>query len=96
MKGARGERALLRPYTYKKLHTPVADGDYALGWIVTQRDWGGGAVLTHAGSNTLNYCVVWMAPRVDFAVLVCTNQGGDRAAKATDEVASALIRYHQR
>jgi CubicO group peptidase (beta-lactamase class C family) len=95
LKGARGERALLRPYTYKKLHTPPAD-DYALGWIVTQRDWGGGTVLTHAGSNTLNYCVVWMAPRVDFAVLVCTNQGGSAAAKAVDEAAWTLIRHYLR
>lgn len=95
LKGARGERALLRPYTYRKLHTPPAD-DYALGWIVTQRDWAGGTALTHAGSNTMNYCVVWMAPRADFAVLVCTNQGGSLAAKAADEAAWTLIRHHQR
>ena len=94
LKGARGERALLRPYTYKKLHTPPADGDYAMGWIVTRRGWAGGTVLTHAGSNTMNYCVVWMAPLVDFAVLICTNQGGSLAAKATDEAAWTLIRHY--
>ena len=93
LKGARGERALLKPYTYKKLHTPP-DGDYALGWLVTQRGWAGGTVLTHAGSNTMNFCVVWMAPLKDFAVLVCTNQGGPAAAKATDDAAAALIRNY--
>lgn len=48
-------------------------------------------MLTHAGSNTMNYAVVWMAPLKDFAVLVMTNQGGDEAAKACDEAAGALI-----
>lgn len=94
LKGARGERAMLRTFTYKMLHTPVGDSNYAPGWIVTERDWGGGTVLTHAGSNTLNYCVVWMAPRVDYAFLVCTNQGGPAAAKATDDAAGMLIRNY--
>ena len=96
LKGARGERALLKPYTYKKLHTPPAEGNYALGWIVAERDWAGGPALTHAGSNTLNYCVVWMAPRIDLAALACTNQGGPIAARATDDAVAAMIRYHQR
>lgn len=96
LKGARGERALLKPYTYKVLHTPPDGGDYAMGWIVTQRDWADGTVLTHAGSNNLNYCVVWMAPRIDLAFLVCTNQGGPLAAKAADDAVATLIRYYQK
>jgi len=94
LRGARGEKALLKPETYRKLHTPPFDGDYALGWLVTERDWGGGRVLTHAGSNNMNLAVVWMAPLRDFAVLVVTNQDGEAAAKACDEVASALIQLH--
>jgi CubicO group peptidase (beta-lactamase class C family) len=94
LRGARGEGALLKPETYRKLHTPPFNGDYALGWLVTQRDWGGGTVLTHAGSNTMNFAVVWMAPQRDFAVLAVTNQGGDVAAKACDEAAAALIGLH--
>jgi len=35
-----------------------------------------------------------MAPLKDFAVLVCTNQGGPAAAKATDDAAAALIRNY--
>jgi CubicO group peptidase (beta-lactamase class C family) len=92
--GARGQRALLQPDTYKKLHTPPFGGDYALGWITVERPWGGGKVLTHVGSNTMNYAVVWVAPPRDFAVLVCTNQGGDAAARACNEAAGALIRHH--
>lgn len=88
LRGARGEKALLKFETYKKLHTPT--GDYAFGWIVTERPWGG-RVLTHAGSNTMNFAVTWVAPEKDFAVLVCTNQGGKTAETASDEAAGALI-----
>jgi CubicO group peptidase (beta-lactamase class C family) len=91
LRGSRGEKALLKPETYKALDTPPFGGEYALGWSTVERDWGGGRVLTHAGSNTMNYAVVWAAPTRDFAVLVTTNQGGPAAAKACDEAAAALI-----
>ncbi len=96
LRGAQGERALLRKATYKTLHTPPFGGDYALGWVVVKRDWGGGNVLHHTGSNTMNYANAWVAPGRGFAVLVCINQGGTTAAKATDAAAGALIRLHQR
>jgi len=83
---------LLRAETRKTLHTPPPGGHYAMGWLVTQRKWGGGRVLTHAGCNTMNFAVTWLAPRRDFAVLVATNQGGGGADKATDTAAAALIR----
>lgn len=54
---------------------PPFGGDYAFGWLATERPWGGGPVYTHAGSNTMNFAVVWLAPLKDFAVLVTTNQG---------------------
>lgn len=96
LRGDRSERALLRPESYKQLHTPAFGGDYASGWLVVDRPWGGGAVLNHAGSNTMNYAVAWVAPKRDFAVLVCTNQGGDSATKGTDEAAGELIKLHLR
>jgi CubicO group peptidase (beta-lactamase class C family) len=92
LRGARGDKAILRADSYKKLHTPPLGGEYAFGWMTVERDWGGGKVLTHAGCNTMNYSVVWMAPLKDFAVLVVTNQGDDVAAQACDEAASALIK----
>lgn len=91
LRGARGESGLLKPETYRVLHTPPFGGDYALGWIVVDREWGGGMVLSHAGSNLMNYAVVWMAPLKDFAVLIVTNQGGQAAATACDEASAALI-----
>ena len=94
LRGARGEPALLKDSTYQVLHTPPFGGDYGLGWIVVKRDWGGGTVLNHGGDNTMNHANVWIAPQRDFAVLVCINQGGDAAFKASDEAAGALIKLH--
>ena len=91
LRGARGEEALLKPATYATLLTPPPGGDYAFGWMVADRDWGGGRVLTHSGSNTMNLAVAWLAPLRNFAVLVVTNQGPPASVKACDEAASALI-----
>ena len=96
LRGARGEPALLKVESYAALHTVAGEGDFALGWIVAQRGWGGGAVLTHNGCNTMNFSVAWLAPKRNFAVLICVNQGDDGAARAADEAAAALIEVHQR
>ena len=81
LRGARGESALLKPESYQKLQTQPFGGDYALGWIVVLRSWGGGKVLNHGGDNTMNCANVWVAPKKDFAILVCVNQSGDQAFK---------------
>lgn len=91
LRGAMGKPALLKPATYQTMHTAPFGDTYALGWLAVQRDWGGGTVLNHSGSNTMNYANVWIAPNRDFAVLVCTNQGGDNAFAATDEAVGILI-----
>jgi CubicO group peptidase (beta-lactamase class C family) len=95
-----GAGMLLAPATLEKLHAP-ADGPgdrYAMGWIVGQRGWakgdgGDGRILTHAGSNTMWFAVVWIAPERDIAFLVACNQGGPTAALACDEAVGALIRH---
>jgi CubicO group peptidase (beta-lactamase class C family) len=94
LRGARGEKALLDPALYEMLQAPAFDDNYAFGWIVADRDWGGGKVLTHSGSNTMNLAVAWVAPLRDIAVLIVTNQGPPASVKACDEAASALIRDH--
>ena len=57
-----------------------------------QRDWGGGKVLNHAGDNTMNFANTWIAPQRDFAILVCVNQSGDSAFKASDAAVGELIK----
>jgi len=95
LRGARGEQpAFLKKSTYQALHTPPYGGDYGLGWVVTERDWGGGTVLNHTGCNTMNVANVWLAPKMDFAILVCVNQGDDAAHRASDDVVVGLIKLH--
>lgn len=83
---------LLKADSFDRLHTP--EGDYACGWMVTKRPWGDGRVLTHSGSNTAWFCVAWLAPKKDFAVLVCCNIGGDAGGKGADAAAGALIQEY--
>lgn len=85
---------LLRPETVQWLTTPTLNGSYAGGWIVLKRVWGGGEVLTHAGSNTMNYCVAWVAPKKQFAALVATNAYGPDTPKACDGAVGLLLRHY--
>ena len=55
------------------------------------RPWAGGDVLTHAGSNTMWYSVVWIAPEKDCAFVVVTNCYGDKARSGTDAAVAALL-----
>lgn len=48
--GVRGRGRLLRPATYRRLHTPVRD-NYALGWGTKLSPDGQIELLTHSGSN---------------------------------------------
>ncbi|MCY2976907.1 MAG: serine hydrolase [Planctomycetota bacterium] len=86
------ENSLMPKEIWTQLHTPPVDAEYALGWGVVERPWAGGQAWTHSGSNTVNYCVCWLAPKKDFAVIVTTNSGQQTAALALDKAASELIR----
>ncbi|MBD3180215.1 MAG: serine hydrolase [Candidatus Latescibacteria bacterium] len=86
--GEEGGAGYLSADSYRQLHRSRGD-NYALGWVVLERDWGGGAVLQHAGSNGWNYSVVWIAPNRGFAVFVCANQGD--CYESLDRVAGRLI-----
>ena len=87
IRGGRGESRYLNQEQYEILHKPIAE-DYALGWGVAQRDWGG-RVLTHSGDNTMNHAVVWVSPEKNFAVLVATNRTS--AERAVDSFCGKLI-----
>jgi CubicO group peptidase (beta-lactamase class C family) len=97
LKGARGEKALLKPETYKKLHAPMfaAQDSYTVGgWGHIEMEKAGGLVLHHDGSNTMNYAVAWLVPGRDFAVLVVCNQAGagERAChQVRDEILKQFL-----
>ncbi len=85
------QASLLPPAQFAKLHTPLPGQDYALGWHATERPWGGGTVITHTGSNTTNFAVMWVAPEKKFAVVAATNSAGSEAEKACDDACAQLI-----
>jgi CubicO group peptidase (beta-lactamase class C family) len=91
LQGERGNSRLLKPATLRTLHTPPKGCDYAAGWLVAERSWAGGRALNHNGSNTCWYSTIWLAPILDFAILVATNRGDKAAATACDATASGLI-----
>lgn len=92
--GARGDQALLKPESYRLLHTPSGVGKetYAMGFLCAERPWAGGKVLTHSGSNTYWYCCFWIAPDKNLAVLSACNQGGPAGSGAADDACALLLR----
>ncbi len=95
LRGAHGKSTLLKAATFEKLHTRFKkDGEYACGWAVVYRDWAGGNALTHGGSNGTFMTAIWLAPKKNFAVVVCSNLGGHGAEAAVDEAAGALIKEY--
>lgn len=88
-----GKTRLVKPETLKVLHTPApGDPPYAMGWMIAAgQPWAGGPALTHGGSNTMWFAVVWLAPGKDFAVLVACNQAN---AEACNDACVALIADH--
>jgi CubicO group peptidase (beta-lactamase class C family) len=85
---------LLSANVVRALHETGPGDVYACGWIIAKRSWGGGRVLTHAGSNTLSFSVCWLAPAKRLAFLAATNQGGEVASKACDEAIAELIQKY--
>lgn len=91
-----GKTQLVKPETLKRLHTPAStppgDPKYAMGWFISDgQPWAGGSALTHIGSNTMWFAVVWLAPKKDFAVVIACNQAD---GKACNDAALALIANH--
>lgn len=84
-----GEAPLLSPASYARMHDP--NGDYAHGWIVTTESWSNGTLLSHAGSNTLWLAYAYVAPNLDRAYLIVTNQFDEGALSAADDTLSELL-----
>jgi len=85
---------LLATELVEKLHTPPAGATYAMGWGTGERGWAKGTVLTHAGSNTMNYFIVWVAPKIEFSVAVAANAAGPALGKNLDQVVGKLVQRY--
>jgi len=105
--GKRGPK-LVQAETLKKLHTPVVSmplkqdarpgtpshGKYALGWGEVQVDWAPEPLLYHGGSNVKNLAFIWVEPKHDFAMVLMTNAGGEKADQALHALSKELYRLY--
>jgi hypothetical protein len=87
---------LLLADTWVRLQRPVrldGGGGYAMGWAVAELPWAKGVVLTHDGSNTMNYASAMLLLDRGIAVLAVSN-AGDAAAQRT--VVTTVVGLAQR
>ncbi len=78
---------------FDHLHKPLVDFDdsgatYACGWICLNTEYG--PAITHAGSNTNSWALIWVLPESDFAAVVCTNTGQTQGYSACEEMMNHL------
>ena len=87
--GVHGHGKLLKPETYRKLHTPVT-GNYALGWGAKLEPDGSPAILTHNGSNGFWVVDLRIMPKHDMIFLIATNAGNEAANQAMRDIGQPL------
>ena len=87
--------AVLDRKALDELITPTS-GDYAAGWIVTQRSWAGGTAIAHSGSNTSWYTTLWIAPEIGLAYVAAANSAEpdlEQTFWLLDGIISDMIRH---
>lgn len=75
------EPVLLPRSSWERLHAPLLE-DYAAGWVRDERDWAGGPVIWHNGSNTYWYALLMLLPANDAVLAFTTNDGAGRTAES--------------
>ncbi|EDY20356.1 beta-lactamase [Chthoniobacter flavus Ellin428] len=88
----RAEPRLLTEETFNHLHQSPPNQGYACGWLVDDRDWAGGNVFWHTGSNAMFYAVMWVAPEREATFVAATNAAHAEADDACNAAVVALIR----
>ncbi|MFO1091369.1 MAG: serine hydrolase domain-containing protein [Hyphomicrobiales bacterium] len=103
--GRRGP-ALVKPETLARIHRahvstgPLPDakpgtpqeGEYACGWGILAYDWSNGPVLTHNGSNSMNFARILVDTRADLSIVVCTNFPGAKPQSVSEVITEQLYR----
>lgn len=93
-----GPPAILDREGLGRLITPVS-GRYAAGWNVESRSWAKGEAITHGGTNTSWYTLLWIAPRIGHAYVAAANSAEadvSRTLRLLDGIVSKLIRFARR
>jgi CubicO group peptidase (beta-lactamase class C family) len=103
--GNRGP-ALVRRESFRKLHTMViamppkpdapvgtpSSGRYGLGMGEVTLPFSPEPFLFHGGSNEMNLAYIMLQPKYDFATVMMTNRGGDKADQALRALAASLYK----
>jgi CubicO group peptidase (beta-lactamase class C family) len=89
--GANGGDGIVSSASFQELHTPPSGSNYAMGWGIGTREWAGGRVLSHHGSNTMWWASVWLAPELGLGLFSATNAAGDEAFAGADDAVAALL-----
>jgi len=87
------EPRLLSEETFNKLHKRAPGQEYGMGWLVQDRDWAGGDVYWHTGSNAMFYAVMWVAPEKETAFVAATNAAHEEADDACNDAVVMMIRH---
>ncbi len=85
---------LLKPESFRKLHTPPPGERYALGWGVAERPFITGPLLIHSGSNTMWLATAAISQKHHIAFLVAANSA-DAAAHQACDAALAAVAAHE-
>jgi CubicO group peptidase (beta-lactamase class C family) len=105
--GKRGP-ALVKPETLVEIHRPristgklpnarpgtPQEGEYALGWGLVKFGWTEKPVLTHNGSNSMNFAKILVDKNKDVAIVLTTNIAGQRAEDALSKLQETLYRKY--
>ncbi|MCY3846157.1 MAG: serine hydrolase [Acidobacteria bacterium] len=75
------EPVLLPQPSWERLHAPFLD-DYARGWVRQERDWAGGSLIWHNGSNSYWYALLMLLPATNMTLAFVTNDGDIEVANA--------------
>ena len=87
--GVHGHGKLLKPETYRRLHTPFTE-KYAYGWGSKLGPDGVPLLLTHSGSNGFWLADVRIMPKHDMIFLTVINAGNEAANQAIVDIGKPL------
>jgi D-alanyl-D-alanine carboxypeptidase len=92
LRGLLGKRNYLSAATYQTIH--FGKPEYAYGWGVEKLDTTGALVSFHNGTAGTFYCHAILVPSQKVTFVVLTNQGGDAAENACNELRIRLNKLY--
>jgi CubicO group peptidase (beta-lactamase class C family) len=99
MRGEGGKEILLLPETFIKLHTPLPEQNYSLGWDVESvRNKDGKVVersVFHGGYSGRSRSNIWFSPESQYGTVIVYNYASGEAVDAYQDIFYALLRKYK-